>query len=181
MLEEADDELDESIEQLQALYRTAQEAGRPHKVILLPLNAYMRVSSLPSRLQRRTTMLFSPRADLNFENLMATDKGASVALLLQERNVLLESLSKKFLTRVIRLLIATSSLLSPEDHKSLAPQLWYYGLLSADASVAASVCFLFMQGADRHPEDVMALIEVDLRRYASSNTRFSGSTTNISR
>ncbi|TFK72480.1 hypothetical protein BDN72DRAFT_957330 [Pluteus cervinus] len=150
VIDEADEELQLSIGQLQGLYIAAQDGVR-------------------SSQKRRTTMIFSPRPDASFENIR-TENATTVAGILEERSQLLKSLSKGFIPKAIKLLIAASSLLTTDDYKVLAPQLWYRGLTDIDISVVAPVCFLLMQCAERNPLDVLALIEVDLQSL-DDNTR----------
>ncbi|KAF8652353.1 hypothetical protein AX16_004383 [Volvariella volvacea WC 439] len=142
--DEPQKELQKSVEQVQTLYEAARDGTRTSQ-------------------KRRTTLLFSPRADEVFDIGNSGEKPTSVAGVLSERSTLLNSLNKGFFSRAAKLLVVVSSLLAPEDFKSLGRHLWYHGLSEEDPSLYSAVCFMIMQCAEKDPLDVLALIEVDLR------------------
>ncbi|KAF9225723.1 hypothetical protein BS17DRAFT_560510 [Gyrodon lividus] len=115
--ESALSELQETLDQLEALYVSAQE-------------------SLLVTHQRRSTMFFSP-THRSFSGGNKHQKSALVTLFV-ERAKFVQSLSKSLAQKVIRLLVVTSASLSAEDHAQLGPLLWKYCLLAVDPQIASS-------------------------------------------
>lgn len=128
-------------------------------------------------------MLFSPTVDHALDEKSAKQNSADISAILAEKAQLIESLSKGFIARAMKVLVAMSSLLTVDDYRYLAPLLWEHELNGDDTSLTTSVrssikirtgytlsdtfqaCFLIMQCAEKAPLDLNAIVEVDLQRY----------------
>lgn len=66
-----------------------------------------------------------------------------ISVLLAQKSKLVKSLSKGFIVRSMKLLVAMSALMTYEDFRRLGPHLWYQGLTDDNSSVTASVRLLF--------------------------------------
>ncbi|KIK93408.1 hypothetical protein PAXRUDRAFT_145141 [Paxillus rubicundulus Ve08.2h10] len=139
--ESALNELQETLDQIQALYMSAQE-------------------SLLATHQRRSTMLFSP-ADRSFLR-GAPDQKSVLVTLFAERAKFLASLSNSFAPKVLRLLVVTSASLSPEDYVQLGPLLWKHCLHAVDPQAASSAAFLIMQCAEKSPTPLIDAAKGDM-------------------
>lgn len=136
-------EVNESTERIQGLYLAAQEGVRENY-------------------QRRSTMLLS--AASKSPAPPPNKEGFDLASSFAQHKVLIDSLSKGFASRAMKLFVTMSSLLVDEDYRRLGPLIWEHGLVDhIDTSATASACFLLMQCAEKVPEDLLAVMEVDLQ------------------
>ncbi|KAF8840555.1 hypothetical protein BDN67DRAFT_930122 [Paxillus ammoniavirescens] len=139
--ESALNELQQTLDQIQGLYMSAQE-------------------SLLVTHQRRSTMLFSP-TDRSFLK-GAPDQKSVLVNLLAERAKFLESLSKSLAQKVLRLLVVTSASLSPEDYVQLGPLLWRHCLNAVHPQTSSSAAFLIMQCAEKSPAPLIEAAKGDM-------------------
>lgn len=129
--------------------------------------------------QLRSTMLLS--AASKSPAPPSNKEGFDLASSFAQHKVLIDSLSKGFASRAMKLFVTMSSLLADENYRRLGPLIWEHGLVDhIDTSATASVshdmysfhiynlrlqaCFLLMQCAEKVPEDLLAVMEVDLQR-----------------
>ncbi|KAI6043993.1 hypothetical protein EDC04DRAFT_2562108 [Pisolithus marmoratus] len=135
-------ELHETIGQLEALYRSVQEA--------------IHVSH-----QRRSTLLFS--------NFIASGSGANrerqskLNTFFTERANFLSSLPRSLPQQISRLLVVVSPALTAEDYGVLGPFLWKHCLDDAGSPTAFSAAFLIMQCAERAATTLVPVITSDLQ------------------
>lgn len=79
-------------------------------------------------------MLLSPNlSDLIDKTSTANDS------LYPRKHPLVDSLSKGFVPRALKLLVAVSALLSPDDYRRIGPLLWEHSLSGIDSSTLTSV------------------------------------------
>ncbi|KAJ7591203.1 hypothetical protein C8J56DRAFT_858679 [Mycena floridula] len=131
-----DEEFTDSINQLQAMYSAARAGSRSTKK------------------QRQSIMLLS---------LNDASGGSGKDLASFASRELVSSLSKGFIARCLKLLVAVSALLSAEHLRQMGPLLWEQYLEFVDSSTLSSGCFLFMQCAEKLPLEIGAVIEMDLQ------------------
>jgi len=108
------------------------------------------------------------------KTVLAEQAGAGMPLDLAatfvEHRKLIDSLSKSYPSKSMKLFVAMSTLITTEDYQSLGPILWQQCLLdNVDSSSTASACFLLMQCAERNPMDLLAVIEVDMQTSVASH------------
>jgi hypothetical protein len=93
---------------------------------------------------------------------------------------LINSLSKGFVLRIVKLLYTVSTLLGAQDWARVAPIVWRsrFLLLDSDPSSSSvggkkrkdigclmpSICYLVMQCAEKNPLGFRGMVEVDMRR-----------------
>ncbi|KAI6019882.1 hypothetical protein F5J12DRAFT_911393 [Pisolithus orientalis] len=135
-------ELLETTSQLEALYRSAQEA-------------------IQASHQRRSTMLF-PNF---FSSGSNTNNGcqSKLSAYFTERAEFLSSLPRSLSQEISRLLVMVSPSLTAEDHGSLGPFLWKHCLHDAGSPTALSAAFLIMQCAERATTTLIPIITSDLQ------------------
>ncbi|KAF9233194.1 hypothetical protein BU15DRAFT_90452 [Melanogaster broomeanus] len=139
--ESAVHELQDTLDQLEALYISAHE-------------------SLLVTHQRRSTMLFSP-TDRSFSS-DAKEQKSTLATQFAERAEFLKSLSRSLSQMVLRLLVVTSASLSAEDYGQLGPSLWKYCLYAVDPQTANPTTFLIMQCAEKSPTPLIEAVKSDM-------------------
>ncbi|CAA7264275.1 unnamed protein product [Cyclocybe aegerita] len=134
-----------SVERIQGLYMAAQEGVQQ-------INK-RHISMLLARASSK--VIPTEGADPNLLDLAVT---------FVEHRKLIDSLSKGYISRTMKLFVALSTLISVQDYQNLAPSLWQHSLVdNMDPSSTASACFLLMQCAEKAPLDLQAIIEVDLQ------------------
>lgn len=106
--------------------------------------------------------------------MLAEEAGAGnpldLAATFVEHRKLIDSLSKGYPSKSMKLFVAVSILIATEDYQGLGPILWQHCLLdNVDLSSTASACFLLMQCAERNPLDFLAVIEVDMQTLVISH------------
>lgn len=126
-------ELEEYIRQIQALYAAARDGIRTSKV--RPL--YNALLPKLKKTQRRSTMLLSPMMHGTISQ--GAESSASLPNMLASEK-LVSSLSKGFMSRMLKLLVTVSVLLTVEDHRQIGPMLWDHYLEVADGNTVLSVC-----------------------------------------
>ncbi|RDB29723.1 hypothetical protein Hypma_014167 [Hypsizygus marmoreus] len=145
--QDPEEEENQTIGQIQGLYAAAQDGVR-------------------STHQRRSTMLLSKSVEKMHHASKedgANEKGADLAALFVAKQTLLLSLSKGFVAKVMKLLVAMSTLLTSNDYRRLSPHLWDQIDSDGDSSLTSAVCFLIMQCAEKTPMDILAVMEIDLQ------------------
>ncbi|THV08472.1 hypothetical protein K435DRAFT_12048 [Dendrothele bispora CBS 962.96] len=143
-----DEEIVDSVTKLRELYSTAREGTRGHNL-------------------HRSTILFSGRDDT-----ANPDKGISnshsISDIFAERTKILDALGRGFQARILKLLVAMSILIPVDSHRTLGKLLWerYLDLRDldneSDIKALSSICFLFMQCAEKTPDDTLKVIKTDL-------------------
>ncbi|KAF8183119.1 hypothetical protein BJ912DRAFT_1144895 [Pholiota molesta] len=134
-----------SVERVQGLYLSAHEG--------VQLNHKRRMSIVAANVPKQTP---SDASDNGQELDLA-------ATYIQHRKFI-DSLSKGYLSKALKLFVAISNLISEEDCRTLGPQLWQHCLFdNVDSSSTAAACFMLMQCAEKTPMDVLAMIEVDMQ------------------
>jgi len=106
------------------------------------------------------------------KTILAEQAGAGkpldIAATFVEHRRLIDSLSKGYPPKSMKLFVAVSTLIANEDYQILGPILWQHCMLdNVDSSLTASACFLLMQCAERNPMDLLAVIEVDMQTLAT--------------
>ncbi|KAH9960690.1 hypothetical protein BC827DRAFT_1268087 [Russula dissimulans] len=86
----------------------------------------------------------------------------------------LRGFSKGLITNSLRLLVAVSGLLSPEDHESLCGFLWQSCLTQAPYEIQTSATFLFMQCAENAPTTTLDVVQADIRSPQASRRLLAG-------
>ncbi|KAJ3513514.1 hypothetical protein NLJ89_g2905 [Agrocybe chaxingu] len=154
-----------SVERIQGLYMAAQEGVQQinkvfDTVCLFSCHAaYVRVP-----IQRHTSTLFARTSPKTVPTEGADPNLLDLAATFVEHRKLIDSLSKGYISRTMKLFVAMSTLISVQDYQNLAPSLWQHSLVdNMDPSSTASACFLLMQCAEKAPLDLQAIIEVDLQ------------------
>lgn len=132
------DEIDDAVTTIQSLFVMAQDA-HSHK--------------------RRSTRLLSFTLDPATPN---ANNGLEIFAVLSQQSKLIQSLSKGYISRAMKLLVTVSLLLTPENLRQLGVIVWQHYLDETEASVLASACYLIMQCAEKTSVDLQALIENDL-------------------
>ncbi|KIO14193.1 hypothetical protein M404DRAFT_121469 [Pisolithus tinctorius Marx 270] len=135
-------ELLETTSQLEALYRSAQEA-------------------IQASHQRRSTMLF-PNFFSSGSNAN-NRRQSKLSACFTERAEFLSSLPRSLSQEISRLLVMVSPSLTAEDHGSLGPFLWKHCLHDAGSPTALSAAFLIMQCAERATTTLIPIITSDLQ------------------
>jgi hypothetical protein len=98
-----------------------------------------------------------------------TGKPLDIAATFVEHRKLIDSLSKGYPSKSLKLFVAMSTLIAKDDYRTLGPILWQHCMLdNTDSSLTASACFLLMQCAERNPMDLLAVIEVDMQTSVTS-------------
>ncbi|KAF8965019.1 hypothetical protein BDZ97DRAFT_1813196 [Flammula alnicola] len=114
--------------------------------------------------KRHTSMLAATIDKSVPADQSAAGKDLDLAATFVEHRKLIDSLSKGYPHKAMKLFVAVSTIIPTEDYKNLGPLLWQHCLLdNVDSSSTASACFLLMQCAERTPMDVLAVMEVDLQ------------------
>ncbi|KAL4067040.1 hypothetical protein V8B97DRAFT_2009689 [Scleroderma yunnanense] len=134
-------EVQEVISQLEALYRSTQEAlhlSQKRKSTMLPASFLVSTSNKIKEHQSKLDVLFTDRAHF------------------------LTSLSKSACQEITKLLVVISSSLTTEDYGLLGPFLWKHCLNDASSPVAMSAAFLIMQSAEKAPMALLDAIKGDL-------------------
>ncbi|KAF8155551.1 hypothetical protein B0H34DRAFT_751522 [Crassisporium funariophilum] len=150
----ADDEIEyleqevvDSMERVQGLYMAAQEGVQQNE-------------------KRRNSMLSSAVAKTMFPDPSSRDtpQPLDLAATFVEHRKLIDSLSKGYAAKAMKLFVTMSALISTDCYQKLGPLLWEHGLDdNLDSSSTASACCLLMQCAEKAPMDLLAAIEVDLQ------------------
>ncbi|KAJ8514624.1 hypothetical protein ONZ45_g7844 [Pleurotus djamor] len=143
-LEQLEKDLQESNEKIRDIYQFAQEGSQAQH-------------------NRRSTLLLSPTTKDTFGGDSLNASEGDISALLEKRKTLLDSLSKGFHLRALKLFVVVSSLLSGSDLCRLAHPLWEHHIDSPNMKVTAPACFLIMQCAEKEPLEITATLEVDLR------------------
>ncbi|PPQ66012.1 hypothetical protein CVT24_011956 [Panaeolus cyanescens] len=148
-------DVDTAVERVQGLYQAAQEGvQQAHKRHTSMLAAGL-IKPPPSSVTESTSATTDSKGDVKYLDLAAS---------FGESTKLLESLSKGYISKALKLFVTVSTLITQEHCLSLGPVLWQHCLFdNVDASTTASACFLLMQCAEKTPIDLLALIEVDLQ------------------
>lgn len=95
-------------------------------------------------LQRHTSILAANVAKIVSAQSSESLKTLDLAATFEEHKKLIDSLSNGYIPKALKLLVAISPLLSPQDYETLGPLLWEHCLLdNEDASLTASVCMIF--------------------------------------
>ena len=68
------------------------------------------------------------------------DNGADLAEMIASRSTLLDSMSKGFIAKAMKLLVAMSTILTVNDYQRLGPHLWEHVQIDGDSSSTTSVC-----------------------------------------
>lgn len=69
----------------------------------------------------------------------SVEKGLDLSTRFTEHKTLIDSLSKGFPSKAMKLLVAMSSLITVEDYRRLGPVLWVQGFDESDYTSTASV------------------------------------------
>ncbi|KAF9062414.1 hypothetical protein BDP27DRAFT_1368816, partial [Rhodocollybia butyracea] len=141
----------QAIQQIQDLYALTQTGGR-------------------SSSNHRSTAVFSLTPTRNTFTEGAEDKGIGMAAIFSQRTPILDAMARGFEARALKLLVAMSGLIRPEESKRIGNVLWKKHLEDNDPKILSAICFLVMQCAEKNPDDLLASIEVDLRS-SSDDTR----------
>ena len=161
-------EVTESMERVQGLYLAAQEGvQQSHKVKALytPSLHLINIS-----LQRHTSILAANVTKTMLAEQAGAGKPLDLAATFVEHRKLIDSLSKGYPSKSMKLFVAMSTLIATEDYQNLAHILWQNCLLdNVDSSSTASACFLLMQCAERNPMDLLAVVEVDMQTLVVSH------------
>lgn len=83
-------------------------------------------------------MLLSPTLNDTFPS-SPNGKGADLSAAFAEKAELLESYSKGFIPKVLKLLVALSALLTPADYRRMGPLIWEQHLDGSDPKITSSV------------------------------------------
>ncbi|KDR79961.1 hypothetical protein GALMADRAFT_242128 [Galerina marginata CBS 339.88] len=155
-LGDLEQDVTDSMERVQGLYMAAQEgvqqSNKRHTSTIFAMTAYKAI----------------PVAEA------VAGKPLDLAATFVEHRKLIDSLSKGYPSKALKLFVTMSTLIAEEDYRSLGPLLWEHCLLdNADSSSTASACFLLMQCAEKTPLDLLAVIEVDLQT-SDDTTRLEG-------
>jgi hypothetical protein len=110
------------------------------------------------------------------------DEEFNISEMLSETLNLVNSSSRGFVLRIVKLLFTVSTLLGTHDWARVAPIVWRSRLLLLDSDFSSSVeerkkkdmgsliplvCYLVMQCAEKNPLGFRGMVEVDMRRYLS--------------
>jgi hypothetical protein len=84
-------------------------------------------------------MLLSPNLDSALTTKSAAEQTPDISAILAEKAQLIASLSKGFIPKALKLMVAMSALLSPQDYRRLGTILWDQHLGGSDPTLTASV------------------------------------------
>ncbi|KAF9485001.1 hypothetical protein BDN70DRAFT_848598 [Pholiota conissans] len=136
-----------AVDRIQELYSTAREGVQQTQKRRFSMLAANVSKSLP------------PEPTENDQS-----KELDLAATFVQHKKLIDSLSKGYVSKALKLFVAMSNLITEDDCRNLGPQLWQNCMLdNTDSSSTASACFMLMQCAEKNPIDVLAIIEVDLQ------------------
>ncbi|KAF8905252.1 hypothetical protein CPB84DRAFT_1814223 [Gymnopilus junonius] len=114
--------------------------------------------------KRHTSMLASSVSRSISGTQSGGGKPLDLAATFVEHQKLLDSLSKGYPSKAMKLFVTMSTFIAEEDYHTLGPLLWQHCLYdNVDPSSTASACFLLMQCAEKMPIDLLAIIQVDLQ------------------
>ncbi|KAJ6487732.1 hypothetical protein C8R45DRAFT_255150 [Mycena sanguinolenta] len=116
-----------------------------------------------SRQKQRGTLVFSAAYDGGFNTNSANEPKAGISSVFAEKEQLVVSLGKGFGPKALKLLVTMSTLLSVENLIRIGPLVWEHHLGRIDPSAVSAACFLVMQCAERTPDEMLVLMEFDLR------------------
>lgn len=127
----------ESVQRIQGLYMAAQAGVQQiHEVDLLIRFKF----TANVVVQRHTSMLTASSVKAESRKSTAINKPLDLAATFVEHRKLIDSLSKGYIARTMKLFVALSPLITVEDYGRLGPMLWRHCLLdSEDTSSTASV------------------------------------------
>ncbi|KAJ6614617.1 hypothetical protein B0H10DRAFT_2165084 [Mycena sp. CBHHK59/15] len=143
--DDSDLEIVDAVAQIQGLYAAARD----------------NVGS--SRQRHRSTLIMSAALDGGFNVHPSKDAKAGISAVFAEKIQLVTSLSKGFTPKALKLLVTMSTLLTVDDLLRIGPLVWEHHLAGSDPSVVSAACFLIMQCAEKTPQDLIVLMEVDFR------------------
>lgn len=143
--DDSDLEFVDAIAQIQGLYASARD----------------NVGS--SRQKNRGTMIISATYDGAFNQNSASDPKAGISSVFAEKEQLVVALGKGFAPKVLKLLVTMSAMLSVDDLSCIGPLVWEHHLSGSDPSAVSAACFLVMQCAEKTPDEMLVLMELDFR------------------
>ncbi|KAJ7209904.1 hypothetical protein B0H12DRAFT_1242805, partial [Mycena haematopus] len=116
-----------------------------------------------ARDNQRGTLIMSAAYDGGFNTNLSHEPKAGISSVFAEKEQLIISLGKGFVPKALKLLVTMSTLLSIEDLLRIGPLVWEHHLGRIDPSAVSAACFLVMQCAEKTPDEMLVLIEFDLR------------------
>lgn len=119
------------------------------------------------------------------ENNTTGEEEFNIPEMLNETLKFVNSLTRGFVPRVVKLLVTVSTLLGSQDWARVAPIVWRSRLLLDSESsfhvegknkndtrcLMPSICYLVMQCAEKNPLGFRGMVEVDMRRYLLFSSR----------